>query len=174
MLDAYAQLLAEGYVIGQVGSGTCVARALPEDTLHVRSSRPAHAASEAVPQARRALSRRGALLATTPVTLPSPERPNLQTSNRSTDSMRAGVGDAVVSFRPGQPAFDAFPAETWRKLADRCWRRPPRELLTYGDPAGYPPLREAIAEYLRAARAVRCEAEQVVIVNGSQQALGSS
>src|SRR5262249_6158453 len=41
----------------------------------------------------------------------------------------------------------------------------------YGDPAGYRPLREAIAGYLRATRAVRCDADQVLVVNGAQQAL---
>src|SRR5262249_38853949 len=40
VLDAYAQLLAEGYVDGKVGSGTYVSRALPDDLLHVRSARP--------------------------------------------------------------------------------------------------------------------------------------
>jgi len=35
VLDAYAQLLAEGYLVGKVGSGTYVARALPEELLHV-------------------------------------------------------------------------------------------------------------------------------------------
>jgi len=53
----------------------------------------------------------------------------------------------------------------------RQWRRPSYELLSYGDPAGYRPLREAIAAYVRTARAVRCDAEQVFIVSGSQQAL---
>ena len=33
-----------------------------------------------------------------------------------------------------------------------------RDLLAYGDPAGYAPLREAIAAYLRTARAVDCDA----------------
>ena len=36
---------------------------------------------------------------------------------------------------------------------------------------GYEPLREAIAGYLRHARAVKCGADQVVIVNGAQQAI---
>ena len=36
---------------------------------------------------------------------------------------------------------------------------------------GYEPLREAIAGYLRHARAVNCDADQVVIVNGAQQAI---
>ncbi len=36
---------------------------------------------------------------------------------------------------------------------------------------GFMPLREAIATYLREARAVRCEAEQVMVVSGSQHGL---
>jgi GntR family transcriptional regulator/MocR family aminotransferase len=43
-------------------------------------------------------------------------------------------------------------------------------LLDYGEPAGYRPLREAIAAHLATARAVVCDAEQVVVVNGTQQA----
>jgi GntR family transcriptional regulator/MocR family aminotransferase len=43
--------------------------------------------------------------------------------------------------------------------------------MAYGDPAGLVSLRVAIAEHLRTARAVRCEAEQVLIVSGSQAAL---
>jgi GntR family transcriptional regulator/MocR family aminotransferase len=41
----------------------------------------------------------------------------------------------------------------------------------YGDRMGFAALREAIANYLRTARSVRCEASQIMIVNGSQQAL---
>jgi len=44
-------------------------------------------------------------------------------------------------------------------------------LLGYGEPAGHRPLRQAIAAYLGAARAVRCSWEQIVVVSGSQQAL---
>jgi GntR family transcriptional regulator/MocR family aminotransferase len=43
--------------------------------------------------------------------------------------------------------------------------------MRYGDPMGYRPFREAVAEYLRTSRAVRCEADQVMAVSGSQQAL---
>jgi GntR family transcriptional regulator/MocR family aminotransferase len=43
--------------------------------------------------------------------------------------------------------------------------------MAYGDPAGVGVLRAAIAEHLRTARAVRCEAEQVLVVSGSQAAL---
>jgi GntR family transcriptional regulator/MocR family aminotransferase len=44
-------------------------------------------------------------------------------------------------------------------------------LLDYGESAGYRPLREAIAAHVRTARAVRCDAGQVVIVSGTQQAV---
>jgi GntR family transcriptional regulator/MocR family aminotransferase len=43
--------------------------------------------------------------------------------------------------------------------------------MAYGDPAGLGVLRSAIADHLRTARAVRCEADQVLIVSGSQLAL---
>jgi GntR family transcriptional regulator/MocR family aminotransferase len=44
-------------------------------------------------------------------------------------------------------------------------------MLGYGDPAGYEPLRVAIANYLTSTRAVRATPDQIVVVSGSQQAL---
>jgi GntR family transcriptional regulator/MocR family aminotransferase len=64
-----------------------------------------------------------------------------------------------------------FPFEVWARLMSRQWRRPPTALLSYGDPAGYWRLREAIAAYLTASRGVRCVTEQVIVVAGSQQGL---
>jgi GntR family transcriptional regulator/MocR family aminotransferase len=43
--------------------------------------------------------------------------------------------------------------------------------MAYGDAMGYPPFREAIAEYLSAVRGVRCESSQILVTTGSQQAL---
>ena len=43
--------------------------------------------------------------------------------------------------------------------------------LQYQLPMGLPELRETVAEYLRTSRAVRCDAEQILIVSGSTQAL---
>jgi GntR family transcriptional regulator / MocR family aminotransferase len=67
------------------------------------------------------------------------------------------------------PALDEFPRRLWGRLTARRWRRPP--VLGYGDAAGYAPLREAIAEYVRAGRGARCTAEQIVVVSGSQQGI---
>ncbi|HEU5218538.1 MAG TPA: PLP-dependent aminotransferase family protein, partial [Gemmatimonadales bacterium] len=51
------------------------------------------------------------------------------------------------------------------------WRMVQAKSLSYGQPFGFLPLRQALTEYLGSARGVRCEAEQVLIVNGSQQGL---
>ncbi len=60
----------------------------------------------------------------------------------------------------------------WRRLLLRQYRTAGAQMLDYAeDGRGYGPLREAIARYLGRSRAVRCDAEQVLIVNGSQQAL---
>jgi GntR family transcriptional regulator / MocR family aminotransferase len=147
VMEAYAQLLSEGYIEGKIGSGTYVTHTLPDTIL--QSGR----ASNAVVRAeRRNPSRRGALLAGTPVSL-----------SRDSGKPRA--------FRPGLPTFETFPFDIWAKLMARHWRQPDAELLGYGDAAGYSPLRAAIAEYLVAARGVRCTHEQVIIVAGSQQGL---
>ncbi len=148
VLNAYEQLLAEGYLEGRAGSGTFVPQCLPEELLQVRAGRTCLPP----PGPRRGLSRRGELMARTRVS-----------ATRTEGEPRA--------FRPGVPALDAFPFRLWARLAERHWRRPARDLLGYGEAAGYRPLREAVAAHAAASRAVRCSPEQVVVVNGSQQAL---
>jgi GntR family transcriptional regulator/MocR family aminotransferase len=148
VLNAFEQLLAEGYVEGQTGSGTYVSHVLPDDFLCVPERPPAQPPAGAD----RRLSHRGALLAATPVTIARDQ----------------GLPRA---FRPGLPTFDTFPFDIWTRLLTRHWKRPPPDLLSYGEPAGYYPLREAIAAYLRAARGVQCATEQVIVVAGSQQGL---
>jgi len=74
-------------------------------------------------------------------------------------------------FRMSLPALDQFPHAAWARLVARHAHALTHADMAYGDPAGLVPLRLAIAEHLRAARAVRCEAEQVLIVSGSQAAL---
>lgn len=151
--SAFSQLLVEGYLEGRVGSGTYVAGALPDEMLRAhRGAQDGGLRGERGPSAGRRLSRRGELLAATrTVTVRDVGRPR--------------------AFRPCVPALEEFPRREWRLIVARRWRRPPGGILGYGDPAGYRPLREAIAGYLGAARAVRCSPEQVVVVSGSQQAL---
>jgi GntR family transcriptional regulator/MocR family aminotransferase len=74
-------------------------------------------------------------------------------------------------FRVSVPALDLFPHALWARLVSRRARAMPASRMAYGDPAGVSRLRVAIADHLRAARGVRCDAGQVLIVGGSQVAL---
>jgi len=147
IVEAFEQLVAEGYLDAKVGSGTYVSRALPQEIRkpQIRSRRASNAGVPA-----RTTSRRGQEIAGI-----SPFFPAVK----------------AKPFRHGLPALDAFPLKLWTQLAAKRLRSLPRDLLGYGDPKGYRPLRDAIASYLGTARAVRCEPEQVVIVAGSQQAI---
>jgi GntR family transcriptional regulator/MocR family aminotransferase len=86
-------------------------------------------------------------------------------------SLRLRDTEPLGPFRMSLPALDQFPHALWATLVARHAHALTHAQMAYGDPAGVVPLRAAIAEYLRAARAVRCEAEQVLIVSGSQAAL---
>jgi GntR family transcriptional regulator/MocR family aminotransferase len=77
----------------------------------------------------------------------------------------------MSAFAPGVPSLDDFPIAIWRRLLDRAWRALAASQLNYGDPAGEPALRSAIADHLRAARGVLCEPSQVFITDGTQNAL---
>ncbi len=81
-----------------------------------------------------------------------------------------GASDGLP-FVPGVPDLASFPLVLWRRLLDRAWRGLSPAQLNYSDPAGEPVLRAAIADHLRAARGVVCEAHQVFITDGSQSTL---
>jgi len=79
--------------------------------------------------------------------------------------------DDLLPFMPGIPALDAFPVKTWHRLLEQTRRRTDSGDLSYRHAVGEPELRQAIATYLRAARGVRCTADQVVVTDGTQQSL---
>lgn len=146
---AFDQLLAEGYVTGRVGSGTYVACELPEAALETsRTESPAPA-----PAAPARLSRYGERAAGLETVPPSRQ------------------GAVRYDFRYGLPPVEEFPHETWRRMLARRARSASLRSLRYGPPEGHEGLREAIAGYLGRSRAVACRPEQVLVVNGSQQAL---
>lgn len=77
----------------------------------------------------------------------------------------------ALPFRAHEPALSEFPIATWARMASYRTRRASDALLAGGDPRGYAPLREAIAEYLGSSRGVHCSADSIVIVSGAQQGL---
>ncbi len=151
ILNAYAQLLAEGYFETRSGAGTFVSQALPED-LHESVDRPQPSNALIRPESR-ALSQRSQFI---------PPRGNAPWTY--------GSG----AFSVGQLGFDHFPIRVWSNLLARHARSVRASSLNYGDPMGLKEFREVVATYLRTARAVHCDASQVLVVSGSQQALDVS
>lgn len=164
--QSYDQLISEGYLETRPGAGTFVCSQLPDDLLkaytpHLEAADQDNASSTA---------------------------PNLSESSPS-DLALSGLalsdyGDLLIQtpdriFRPteelsfsyGVPALDLFPIKLWRKL----WNRRATvsaDWMQYSlDPMGYAPLRTEIATYIRQVRAARCQSNQILITNGTQQAL---
>ncbi|WP_249997871.1 PLP-dependent aminotransferase family protein [Actinoplanes sp. M2I2] len=73
-------------------------------------------------------------------------------------------------FRTGIPDAGLFPFDAWRRLVAAELRLRANNPGTYGEPAGHPALREAIARYLGVSRGVRTTAADVVVTNGAQHA----
>ena len=87
------------------------------------------------------------------------------------DFERAAMQSDARPFNTGRTLIDARTAETWRRLTHRAARALGANDLGYADPCGLIELRRAICDYLRAARAVRSEPEQIVVTAGTQQAI---
>lgn len=142
VVAAYEQLLTEGYATGHAGSGTFVTT-----EVNARIARPRRAARPAKP-------------------------PEVPVSARTfAEFERSTAREDARPFNTGRTLIDARTAEVWRTLTHRAVRSPGANHLGYTDPRGFLELRESICDYLRAARAVRCEPEQIVVTSGTQHAI---
>lgn len=152
VMSALEQLASEGYVEGRTGSGTYVATLLPEESPSGAPPPRAGAAADRPTVSQPATSARGRAL--------------------SAAAARVGRTPALPPpFAVGIPELETFPFDLWARLLARSWRHPSARLALGGDPAGHPPLRAAIADYLRRVRGVACTAEQVIVVSGIRQAV---
>ncbi|HEY8559514.1 MAG TPA: PLP-dependent aminotransferase family protein [Pyrinomonadaceae bacterium] len=153
VVNAFEQLLAEGYLEGRTGAGTFVASKLPEDLLQIPDAEKKTAAAEASPGKIR-ISKFAARLGET-----------------QTRVSRLQNATAPVPFKNGLTAVPEFPFGIWEKIAARVCRQARYKISGYGEAAGYRPLREAVARHFAASRGVQCDTEQIFITNGAQQAL---
>ena len=76
----------------------------------------------------------------------------------------------VISFAAGNPAPEAFPVETIRKISDDIFAEEPINALQYSVTEGYMPLRKWLENDLRS-KNMFAENDMVVITNGAQQAI---
>lgn len=140
--QAYEQLRAEGYVLSRPGAGTYVVDQLP-------------------------------------VLAPAGPPPPIHLSHWGQRAMTIHQlgeekflpGRGLIDFGFGRVLPHLFPYDIWRRLLNRYLSTDDTILSRYGSVAGFEPLRQVLADYLVRMRGVRCTAEQIVIVNGSQQAL---
>lgn len=138
---AYEQLAAEGFVVTTKGKAATVASVI---------STPAERAREN-PVLPPVLSDYGQRVAAMkPYSMATPH--------------------ARIDFRYGSVASRDFPALGWQRAyrAELVKRQPS---LSYGQPEGELRLRTALQGYLRRARGLTCEADQILVVYGSQQGL---
>lgn len=86
----------------------------------------------------------------------------------------AATTSAIVPPVPcalGVTVPDLRTQQVFRRLLSRHLVRPGPEHFHYGDPRGGAALREAVANYLRTARGVRCSPDQIMLTSGTLHAL---
>ena len=151
VVEVFERLSAEGLLESRTGAGTFVSQALlaHQPVAAGAALRDAHAARK-VPAGPPTLSR------------------NIARATASLFQQR--LSHAPRAFTTAMPAFDAFPMALWSRHVAKHWRAHRNVVMGYGDTRGYAPLRRAIVSHLRTNRAIACEAEQVFIVSGAQQA----
>ncbi|MDO9172557.1 MAG: PLP-dependent aminotransferase family protein, partial [bacterium] len=141
VVAAYDQLLAEGYAEGRTGSGTYVSEDL-SGVLDLAAPKPAAAAV--------------------------PVRPD-----RIPDvaAFPPPASSEPQAFSNGRTLMDARALDAWATSTRRALRTLDPSHFGYGEPAGDLRLRTAVTDYLRAARGVVCEPEQVIVTSGAQHAV---
>ncbi|MBP0619490.1 PLP-dependent aminotransferase family protein [Cupriavidus consociatus] len=142
---AYEQLAAEGFLVTSAGRAARVASALAAPALPASAGTPRLASH--LP-----LSRFGRRLAD----IGMPALPDAEPLR--------------FDFRYGAVASRDFPTLAWRRAYQAELLRQ-QDGLYYAAPEGDPALRRALQGYLRRARGLACEPGQIVVVNGSQQAI---
>lgn len=164
---AYERLTAEGFIEPRPPQGTFVT------ALGVR---PIGAASQAAADAPCAAGTR-APGASPPAAAPEAagaarRRPVLRASMHALESPRAADGArAAFDFWVGRPDPRLFPARSARKLIEQSLAAMQYDDGTYGDPAGLPRLRSAVAAHLGATRGIVCSADDVIVTNGIQEGI---
>ena len=77
----------------------------------------------------------------------------------------------VISFAAGNPAPEAFPVETIRKISDDIFAEEPINALQYSITEGYPKLRQWLKDDMQAKENFSPDSEELIITSGAQQAI---
>ncbi|MGK8801297.1 PLP-dependent aminotransferase family protein [Acinetobacter seifertii] len=149
VLAALERLLDEGYLFTKPSSGTYVAEVVPDQLIHIQES-----SKKTTPSKPHALN----------------INPNMEALLASWQE-QSSSSQKKKMFHVGVGCVDLFPHQLWGKLLTQAWRQSYYQLGQFHDPRGYLPLRQAICEYVRSTRGLNCNEQQIIIVNGTQQAI---
>jgi DNA-binding transcriptional MocR family regulator len=147
-VSAYRILEKEGWVEARAGSGVYArtpdgAEDPPEGSFPARRGKPAWDGGHGSPDA-------------------------------ALTDMAAGkvlVPPGVLDMAAGAPSPALFPTEAFKELLNEVLDRDHGWAFGYQESAGWPPFREAIAEYLRTAHGIGAEASDIRVVSGAQQGI---
>jgi len=149
----YEQLVCEGYLVTRRGSGTYVAPRPAQARGAARRTAPAYALNEFW------------------------QRPDIAGAigfwRERSESLPAAEAGRAIELRPGLVDARLFPFETFRQMNARRLRSLERNPADYKSPQGHQGnyhLRSAITRYVALTRAVACDADDVLVTSGAQQA----
>jgi GntR family transcriptional regulator/MocR family aminotransferase len=145
VVEAFEQLVSEGLIDSRIGAGSFVSG------IALAKSPPR--------QPRRAAE-------------PKPAQPErlARLMDAATRQFARRIHHQPRPFATAMPAFDAFPVAQWSRIIAKHWRCDRAAVLGYDEPQGHGPLRQAVAQHLRANRGIACDWTQVFIFAGAQQA----
>jgi DNA-binding transcriptional MocR family regulator len=146
IVNAYAELEAEGLLISRQGSGTFV---VAEPELPPVENDPYPAAFWPVQSAFR-----------------RPQNPNQMVA----EMMRLARQPGVISFAGGAPASEFLPVHEFRRALNEVLRHDGPQALQYEEAAGYYPLRLFLADYLQSQN-ISVSGHNILITSGCQQAV---
>jgi len=154
--EVYERLVTEGYAVARHGAGTYVAERIP-------SSRPEARRIVEEPAGHRLNEfwLRPDVTAAMSFWRDSPE---------STSPTRRG---SLVDFRPAMVDSRLFPLDVFRRVSAKQLRGLERRPASYKSPQGNQGnyhLRKAIIKHIAITRAVACQAEDILVTSGAQQA----
>ncbi|MFF6013326.1 aminotransferase class I/II-fold pyridoxal phosphate-dependent enzyme [Rahnella sp. R3(2024)] len=150
VLSGVERLVDEGYLMTKSGSGTYVTNTIPDEVIQIKSI-SVHKKPDS--------ENNGNDL-----------NPHMDVMKTVWDMTRPHSGNNML-FNIGVGCVDLFPYELWGRLLGRIWRQFRHQDWDLNEALGYKPLRSAICEYVRTTRGVNCSDKQIIILNGTQQAI---
>ena len=143
VVNAYAELRAEGYLSAHAGRGTFVSGDRSQTTAPQPSSNGHSSVSL---------------------------EQNTHPDRSLRELMRMARKPGVINFGHGSPPNEFFPVQHLREAINSVIDRDGSKALTYEVTEGYPPLRASVRDYV-SALGIRCSVDHVLITGGTQQAI---